>query len=178
MKAATFGNKLGAPKHGAGHIRGVTPWCTCGLLLLIVALTSCSGSSRSCTLVGSVPGINISLAPAVAKQAASEAHLLVRWDQHRVETTAPLGPTSTAGTTSANVVPTGGLTGFAAIPNLPIKPVTVTVTVTASDGKPLIHDTLQITAEPTYPNGRSCPAGGAQGHLVVSESGKVRQSRS
>lgn len=96
-----------------------------------------------------------------------------------------MGPSTTAGaepcsgddraySCSATLIPTGELNGFATIPELPTTPVEMTVTISDTDGNPLVHDTLQITPETTYPNGRNCPAGGNQAHIVVGDTGNVR----
>lgn len=139
-------------------------------------------------MIGSSPGIGITVAPVVAERAGSKALLTVLWKDHRVRGIARLSPSTAVSeatcdgdhrdsTCSAKMVPTGGQHGFASVTELPTTPVWVRVRITAVDGKTIVNDALQVTPQTTYPNGGNCPAGGAQVNLVIDTTGHTRQAR-
>ena len=75
------------------------------------------------------------------------------------------------------MVPTGGKSGFADIPDLPERSVDVTITLTGLVGELDLSGEIQLTPEPTYPNGPDCPAGGNQAQLFVDAAGNVVPGR-
>lgn len=74
---------------------------------------------------------------------------------------------------SASSRQTGGKHGFVDISNLPEGPVHVELTLDDDKGDRLVHQSLDIAAEPVYPNGPECGSAGSQAQLVVGENGRL-----
>ncbi|HEX6343720.1 hypothetical protein [Umezawaea sp.] len=148
----------------------------------LLALCACSAEPRACTLIGSRPGIGLDVELPGATSAAVE----ICWDgtctepavrltpatSHGPQTCTGTSPTDTCG---VSVVPTGGLTGFADVANLPAKAVTVTLVLTDATGAVVLDETTTATPKMVYPNGEACGGGGAQTGLVVSAAGVVTE---
>ncbi|MGH3437188.1 MAG: hypothetical protein ACRDRN_12055 [Sciscionella sp.] len=159
------------------------------MALLLVAATGCAKSESSeghaCTLIGTPVGIGVDIAAPMAARTRA-ATLLACWHGSCTMRTLTLRPTTTEGhpsctgtqpsdSCSVRSVRTGGKNGFADLPRLPLKLVRVTLTLTGNGGNVLMHRTLHITPRQTYPNGRTCPSGGAQANVTVDASGRLSQ---
>ncbi|TGA95315.1 hypothetical protein [Streptomyces sp. MZ04] len=63
--------------------------------------------------------------------------------------------------------------GFAAIRDLPKKPIRVTLVFKDQRGATVLDRQISTTPKPTYPNGRNCSPGGHQARLTVTEEGSL-----
>jgi len=138
------------------------------------------GIGQACTAMGARVGVNLDVKMPDVKTAA----LKVCWDGRCVTPDVALYPsngvvaTTCTGTKpddscSAQVEPNGEQNGFGDIPDLPTRAITVTVQLTDAAGVTVVDRELTLTPETTYPNGRDCPAGGAQAGVVVAADGSV-----
>ncbi|MEO6085024.1 MAG: hypothetical protein ABIQ18_18120 [Umezawaea sp.] len=151
-------------------------------LACLLALCSCSAEPEACTLIGTPVGIGLDVdLPAVAG-----ATLEVCWDGRCVTPAVVLRPATTNGpqtctgtgpddSCGVSSVPSGGLTGFANVTDLPAKPVSVKVALTDAAGAVLLDETVTATPKLTYPNGPKCGEGGPQTGLEVSAAGAVTE---
>lgn len=158
-------------------------------VLGVLSLVGCaSHESTNCTEIGAPAGIGIEIDASIAQEITDEASLLVSWESTNIDAIAPLYPSTEAvdegcsgdgqeDSCSATMVPTGGKSGFADIPDLPERSVDVTITLTGLDGELYLSGEIQLTPEPTYPNGPDCPAGGNQAQLFVDAAGNVVPGR-
>lgn len=172
------------------------------LVAALTLLTACGNSegdgTHFCTLIDSLEGIGVKVAPKLANRVA-DAALTVCWDgtcQKRVlrlredspeapespgnpvmTTATPTTPETPAPETPATETPGSpqpvGLPGFAIVHDLPEKPVRVTLTFKDRLGATVLDRHITITPKPTYPNGRNCPPSDPQAVLTVSEDGSL-----
>jgi hypothetical protein len=63
--------------------------------------------------------------------------------------------------------------GFAVVRDLPGKPIQVTLVLKDQQGATMLDRRINITPQPTYPNGRNCSPGGHQAHLTVTREGSL-----
>jgi hypothetical protein len=146
------------------------------------------GGGGECTAIGARVGVSVDVAARSTGPAAGGATLEACWADVCRTYPVELSPSTTAaGTTcqdtarpdavcSAEVRETGGKQGFADIPDLPARPVRLTLTVTDDAGARLAGGTLEVTPETVYPNGPDCDPGGPQAGLAVDGAGTVRDS--
>jgi hypothetical protein len=156
---------------------------TIAVVACLLALCACSTEPKACTLIGTRVGIGLE----VDLPAVSAATVKACWDGVCAERAVDLHPATTNGpqtctgtdpadSCAVSVVPTGGLTGFADLPTLPVKTVTATVVLTDAAGAVLLDESLPVTPTTAYPNGVECGGSGAQARLAVSAAGVVTQS--
>ena len=155
---------------------------TIAVIASLLALCGCSPEPKACTLIGTRVGIGLDVDLPGVKSAAMEvcwggtctkpAVTLTRATTNGPETCTGTGPADSCG---VSVVPTGGMTGFAEIMNLPAEPVTVTLTLADATGAVLLDEDLTVTQKMSYPNGEECGGGGAQAGLEVSAAGIVTE---
>jgi hypothetical protein len=148
----------------------------------LLALCGCSAEPRTCTLIGTRVGIGLTVDLPGVKSAALEvcwngtctkpAVELTPATTNGPETCTGTGPTDSCG---VSVVPTGGLTGFAEVANLPAEAVTVTLVLADAAGAVVLDQDLTVTPKMAYPNGEGCGGGGSQAGLEVSAAGVVTQ---
>ncbi|PRX44629.1 hypothetical protein B0I33_111141 [Prauserella shujinwangii] len=158
------------------------------LALVLVAVTACGSSAgsgeRACTAIAARAGIGVDLAPPPEGTEPREATVEACWGGSCRTVSVELVPETAATETtcegdepdsvcSARMRETGGLTGFADLPELPAEPVEVTLTVVTADGGEYAHRTLRVTPELVYPNGPGCGGEAAQAHLTVDSQGRV-----
>lgn len=147
-------------------------------------MTACGGSGGSgeqaCTLMAAPAGISVDVAAEMAEQVTGGT-LEACWDGDCVTrdlkfrpSTADAGSTCAGGVCTGKIEQTGGKHAFADLAGLPQAPVRVTLTLTGADGQ-VLEEELEVTPEPSYPNGPQCEQGGVQAGLVVSASGDVRE---
>lgn len=154
-----------------------------GVGLALATLTACGSDSftspESCTLIGSMPGVSVTLdAPYAAK--VSTATLKVCWNGVCRTPEVKLDPSSDAvpagkceGTDrsdaacGASASPNGGKHGFARVEGLPKSPVRVDLELRDADGDRLLNQRLDVTPRASYPNGPDCDEGAPQTGLVV-----------
>ncbi|EIF00924.1 hypothetical protein [Saccharomonospora glauca] len=150
-------------------------------LLLLAGCGSAPGAGTACTEIGAPAGVGVDTAPGLPAHAAE---VEVCWEGECRSAEAVLNPatepgdTGCAGTSpddgcSARLTPTGGATGFVDVPELPDRPVELTLTITDGAGETLATDTLRVTPRRVYPNGSHCGAAGPQVRLDVSAEGRV-----
>ncbi len=158
-----------------------------GMRILVViaslfALCACATTPQECTLIGARVGIGLDVDLPAVKSATME----VCWDGTCATPIVELMPASTNGpetctgtgpddSCGVSVVPTGGLTGFAEVVDLPAKPVSVTLALADAAGAVLLDETLTATPKMVHPNGEGCGGGGAQTGLEVSAAGLVTE---
>ncbi|WP_327128785.1 hypothetical protein [Streptomyces sp. NBC_01727] len=165
-------------------------------LAALALLTACGGSARDthpCTLLGTPAGIRVEVHPELAHRVAV-ATLIACWDAACQEGTLQLRETwsevpatpgnlvMTTDTATATVSPdlrnpqtpeTFSRPGFAVVPDLPGKPVHVRLVFKNQRGATLLDRKINITPQPTYPNGRNCSPGGHQARLTVTGEGSL-----
>ncbi|EHK89252.1 hypothetical protein SZMC14600_01086 [Saccharomonospora azurea SZMC 14600] len=156
--------------------RAVVSFC-----LLLTGCAAMPGGTTECTMIGMPSGIGVDVARGVAAHAAEvEVCRDGRCETFRVD----LRPATEAvdegcddtgpdGVCSAGVRETGETTGFAPVPDLPDRPLEVTLTVSDRAGESLATGTVRATPQWGPPNGPGCGAGGPQLQLRVSGDGTV-----
>jgi hypothetical protein len=148
----------------------------------LLALCGCAAEPKACTLIGTRVGIGLDVDLPGVKSASME----VCWGGTCTKPAVVLGPATTNGpetctgtgpadSCGVSVVPTGGLTGFAEVANLPAEPVTVALTLTDAAGAVVLDEDLTVTPKMAYPNGVECGGTGAQAGLEVSAAGIVTE---
>lgn len=154
-----------------------------GVLLLATACGAIdAGGGTACTLIGAAVGVNVD----VEHPDAVSATIEVCWDDSCATPALELYPSSRAvettctGTSpddscSARSEPTGGRHGFAALPELPAKPVTATLRVLDQFGSSLVDRQIGLNPGMVHPNGPDCPAGGPQAAISVGADGSVTE---
>ena len=150
-------------------------------VLALLAASGCTAWERSCTMIGSVSGVAVTVDQTMAAD-LDRLSLRVCWlpDSTRptcrntvVELTpgfdsvdqgcAPGGPDAVC---SATATPDGTSVGFVELGDLPSGPITVSGTATtAGQRRPLAP--VALTASPTYPNGPDCGVGGTQATVTL-----------
>ncbi|NDU72612.1 hypothetical protein GWI34_08220 [Actinomadura sp. DSM 109109] len=154
---------------------------TLSLITALLALTACGseggGAGRTCTAIGSDPGLNL-VVPDGSR--AASASLRVCWDGTCKEPPIELAPTSKAvsagcdgdgpdAACGASASPDGGKSGFARIKGLPTSPVQVTVRLLDAEGRAYLAQRLDVTPKATFPNGPDCGAGAPQAVLTAAD---------
>lgn len=170
-------NLIAVPFRPTGMWRRTWPL---GVLLLAAACGPIDGVA--CTAIGTLTGVTVDIAdPEVAA-----AKIEVCWDGSCATPSLELYPSSRVAETtctgtspddscSARSEPTGGKHGFAELPELPAKPVTVTLTLLDQSGSYLLDRNIVLTPEMVYPNGPDCPAGGPQAGISVGADGSITE---
>ncbi|WP_069817183.1 hypothetical protein [Streptomyces sp. TP-A0874] len=166
-------------------------------LAALALLTGCGGSpsSHECTLRDAPAGISVEVRSELAHTVA-EATLTACWDgacrKRSLHLREPgpeeaLPPGDPALTTQSATAPESPgmrtppprttepfvLPGFALVPDLPEKPIRVTLVLRNQQGATVLDQRVSVTPEPTYPNGRSCSPGSPQARLAVTEGGAL-----
>ncbi|MEV7093245.1 hypothetical protein AB0M80_10385 [Amycolatopsis sp. NPDC051045] len=156
--------------------------CVPGFVMLVAVTAGCAGTEGAgpevaCPAIGYPVGIGLSIPSPVG---ISRATLEACWRGRCVTVPVSLFPETSAGATTCtgtgpdgscgtSVVPTGGLQGFAAVPDLPAEPVRVTVRF--DDGRP---HTVEVTPALAEPNGPACGKAGPQAQLVAGPGHELR----
>lgn len=165
-------------------------------LAALALLTACGGCARdthTCTLMDSPAGIRVKVHPELANRVA-DATLTACWDGTCRQSTLqlretrseePLTPGNPVMTTESPTATENPATrppkppepytwpGFAAVRDLPGKPIHVTLIFKNQQGATVLDRPISITPQPTYPNGRNCSPGGHQARLTVTEEGSL-----
>ncbi|WP_410587180.1 hypothetical protein [Amycolatopsis sp. lyj-23] len=148
-----------------------------GFAVLIALTAGCTGPEVACPAIGFAVGIGLSVP---SPQGISKATLEACWRGRCVTRDVGLYPETSAGATTCtgtgpdsscgtSMVPTGGLHGFADVPDLPAEPVRVTVRF--DDGKP---HSVEVTPSFSEPNGPACGKAGPQVQLVAGPGHELR----
>ncbi|MFB6704373.1 hypothetical protein ACFCW6_06645 [Streptomyces sp. NPDC056333] len=165
-------------------------------LAALALLTACGGFARDthpCTLMGAPAGFRVEVHPELAHRVA-EATLVACWDAACQKRTlqlretwsevpaTPGNPVMTTDSATATVSPdvrnpqtpeTFRWPGFVVVRDLPGKPVHVRLVFKNQRGATLLDRKINITPQPTYPNGRNCSPGGRQARLTVTGDGSL-----
>jgi hypothetical protein len=154
-----------------------------GVLLLATACGVVdAGGDVPCTAIGTRVGVAVD----VAHPDVVSGTIEVCWDGSCATPALELYPSSRVAETtctgaspddscSARSEPTGGMHGFADLPQLPAKPVTATLRLLDQSGYSLVERHIVLTPEMVYPNGPDCPAGGPQAGISVGADGSVTE---
>ena len=143
------------------------------IALCLLVLTACTGGAgeRACTLIASQTGIGVEVD---AGAPVGPARLTFCVDGVCQEAGVVLDPATGTGSTgcaggvcSAEVVPTGGRTGFVPVEGLAARPVEVTLALGDREFR------TTITPEVVYPNGPDCGGEGVQGRVGLSADGNL-----
>ncbi|GAA1313309.1 hypothetical protein GCM10009634_82250 [Saccharothrix xinjiangensis] len=137
---------------------------------------------QGCTLIGTPVGIGIVVRHAEVRDVAME----VCWAGSCVTPSVELHPSSRVGGTTctgaapddtcgARSEPTGELSGFAQVEDLPAEPVSVRLSLSDQSGSALVEREIAVTPEMAHPNGPNCPAGGPQARIAVEPDGSVTE---
>ncbi|MFE9203795.1 hypothetical protein [Micromonospora sp. NPDC007230] len=154
--------------------------------LILTTLTGCAttAETRACPLIATPKGIGINVAAAIAERVDS-AEMAVCWDgscRTRPVTLRPSSRTIDDGCTGsgpdavcvAQDEATGEKAGFADVPDLPSRPVEVTVTLTDSAGTRIVDQTLMLDPKMVEPPGGDCGGNRPQGRIAVDADGTAR----
>lgn len=154
------------------------------IALALAAATGCSASdlpAQACTEIGSAVGVAVLVERDAVAAPESTALTLRVCQTDCVERQVELQPGSVAvgqscaaddpdGSCSASSSPDGTLVGFADVATLTAGEVRLSGELhTGSSTRRL--DEIALSAEPTYPNGPDCPAGGPQASVRVTSTG-------
>lgn len=150
--------------------------------LLLTAACGDVGAGRPCTAIGALVGLGVDVKLTTVETGAIE----VCWDGKCVTPELHLSPSSkTVGETctgdspdsvcGASAVPTGGKHAYVPVPDLPAKPVTVTLKLADKAGKTVVDQQITVTPKMVEPNGPGCGTGGPQAGVVVAPDGSVRE---
>jgi hypothetical protein len=146
---------------------------------LTVGCSASTGPTRACTEIGSPAGISVTV---VRDVVVPGMELTLRICQTAcVERRVDLSPGSVTtgqtctsddpdGSCSASASPDGTMIGFVDVPALSVGEVRVGGELRAGSST-TEFDELTVRAEPTYPNGPDCPAGGPQASVQVTTTG-------
>ncbi|MEU4743978.1 hypothetical protein AB0G02_26415 [Actinosynnema sp. NPDC023658] len=151
---------------------------------MLLLATGCgvfgAGGDVACTAIGTPVGVGVDIAhPGVVS-----GSIEVCWDGSCATPSLALNPSSRiAGTTctgtgpddscGASSEPTTGKHGFADVPELPARPVTVTLRLLDRSGSAVVDSRVVVTPAMAHPNGPDCPAGGPQAGISVGADGSV-----
>ncbi|MEV2275372.1 hypothetical protein AB0I72_07280 [Nocardiopsis sp. NPDC049922] len=157
-----------------------------GALFLAGAVAGCAsalGEGRACTEIGVPVGVSLDVAPSDAA-AVRTAEVEVCWDGRCRGSEIELSESAESvdegceegaeGACTARSAPTGGLTGFAPVDDLPTDPVEVRVALRGEGGEELFTDTVTATPGMLEANGPGCGEGGPQTGVVVRD-GALRE---
>ncbi|MEJ2853035.1 MULTISPECIES: hypothetical protein [unclassified Saccharothrix] len=153
-----------------------------GALVLLTAACGDVGAGRTCTAIGALVGLGVDVEPTTVETGSIE----VCWDGRCVTPALDLFPASKSvgGTCtgdspddvcSASAVPTGGKHAYVTVPDLPAKPVTVSLRLVDQAGATVVDQTVTVTPKMVEPNGPGCGTGGPQAGVVVGPDGSVRE---
>jgi hypothetical protein len=154
-----------------------------GVLLLATACGAGDvGDGVACTLMGALVGVTVN----VEHPDVVSATIEVCWDGSCATPALELHPSSRVAETtctgtspddscSARSEPTGGKHGFANLPQLPAKPVAVTLRLLDQSGSSVVDRNITLTPEMVYPNGPHCPAEGPQVGISVGADGSITE---
>ncbi|WP_141577401.1 hypothetical protein [Actinomadura sp. WMMA1423] len=149
------------------------------LAAALLALAACGsegeGAGRPCTLIGSDPGVSLTVPDG---SRAASASMRVCWNGACQEPPIELTPTSKTVSTGcdgdgpdaacgASASPDGGKAGFARIQGLPKAPVQVTLKLRDAQGRTFVDERVDATPKATFPNGPHCDEGAPQVGLTV-----------
>jgi hypothetical protein len=147
-------------------------------LVALSVLAACGSPARSgaqCSLVGGRTGVRLEIRPPLAAE-VGRATMKVCHDGACRTSAVPLDPSTTTrpggcadGVCSGEAVRTGGRQGFAEVPGLPKKPVTVTVVLRDDSGDRVLDRTLTVTPKGVFPNGPRCGEAGRQAGVVAAD---------
>ncbi|WP_367130548.1 hypothetical protein [Saccharothrix sp. HUAS TT1] len=152
-----------------------------GLLLLATACgMNQAGEGVDCPAIGTAVGVSVDIAHPDVVSGSIE----VCWDGSCATPALELYPSSAVveetctGTApddscSARSEPTGGRHGFATVPQLPAKPVAVTLRLLDQSGSALVDREITVVPEMVHPGGPDCPAGGPQAGISVGADGSA-----
>ncbi|MFI9011821.1 hypothetical protein ACIGNX_31745 [Actinosynnema sp. NPDC053489] len=152
-----------------------------GVLVLTAACGAVgSGEGAGCTLIGTQVGVGVEVAHPDVVSGTVE----VCWDGSCATPALELRPSSRVVATtctgagpddscSARTEPTDARTGFAVVPDLPARPVSVTLRLLDRSGHTLVDREVELTPGMSFPNGPHCPAGGPQAGISVAADGSV-----
>jgi hypothetical protein len=153
-------------------------------VVALSVLAACGSPGRSgaeCSLVGSRTGVRLEIRPPLAAD-VGRATMKVCHDGACRTSAVRLEPSTTTrpggcadGVCSGEAVRTGGRQGFAEVPGLPKKPVTVTVVLRDAAGRRVLDRTLAVTPKGMFPNGPRCGETGRQAG-VVAAGGRLTES--
>jgi hypothetical protein len=145
-------------------------------LVALSVLAACGSPARSgaeCSLVGGRTGVRLDIRPPLAAK-VGRATMKVCHDGACRTSAVRLDPATTTrpggcadGVCSGEAVRTGGQQGFTEVPDLPKKPVTVTVVLRDASGGRVLDRTLAVTPKGVYPNGPRCGEAGRQAGVVA-----------
>ncbi|NUT53317.1 MAG: hypothetical protein HOV94_39430 [Saccharothrix sp.] len=170
----------------AGSFRPFGMWRRTWPVGVLALTTACSavgvGGGVECTAIGTRVGVSVD----VEHPDVVSGTIEVCWDgscatpslelypsSRVVETTCTgTGPDDSCGARSE---PTGGKHGFADLPQLPARPVTVTLRLLDQSGSFVVDRNLTLSPEMVYPNGPDCPVGGPQAGISVGADGSVTE---
>ncbi|MGW7469954.1 hypothetical protein ACWGJT_36155 [Streptomyces xantholiticus] len=163
-------------------------------LAALALLTACgAGGTRTCTLMDAPAGIRVDVHPDAANGVA-DATLTACWDETCRERTLQLRGTrpEEPATPGNPVMTTESATAaesravrtpqtpepmvrpdFAVVRDLPGKPIHVTLVFRNQRGATVLDRRIDVTPQPTYPNGRNCSPGGHQAGLTVTGEGSL-----
>lgn len=173
------GNLIAVPFRPGGMGRRI--WAL-GVLLLATACGTEAGDGIACTMIGTPVGVSIDVEhPDVVSGTIEVCHdgscatpaLELHPSREVVETTCT--GTSPDDSCGARSEPTGGRHGFVTVPDLPARPVTMTVRLVDQSGSVVVDRRMVVTPEMAYPNGPDCPAGGPQARISVGADGAVTE---
>ena len=150
------------------------------VVAVFLLVAGCSTPELSCTDIGSVSGISVTVLAPYAAQ-VDGVRLEVCWAgqcQERDVEVAPGSDTVDQGCSgpnpddpcSATAVPNGTLVGFVELAGLPARPVTIEATLNV-DGRRVRVAEVTRTAGTTYPNWPQCGAGGNQAAITIDRIG-------
>ncbi|MGW4113144.1 hypothetical protein ACWEFJ_19925 [Actinosynnema sp. NPDC004786] len=154
-----------------------------GVLLLVAACgAAVDGAGVACTEIGTRVGVGVE----VEHPDVVSGTIEVCWDGSCATPSLELYPSTRAGDTTctgtgpddscgARVEPTGGKHGFADLPRMPARPVSVTLRLVDQSGSAVVDRELTVHPEMAYPNGPDCPAGGPQAGISVAADGSVTE---
>lgn len=155
-------------------------WPAVALVATATAACSASGPpARACTEIGSPTGVSVRVEPAVVAPGLLLSLRVCQADctEHRVELepgSTTVGQSCTSGdpdgSCSASASPDGTLVGFVDVASLTPGDVRVSGTLETPGNSTRLAE-VTLTASPTYPNGRDCPAGGPQALVRVTAGG-------
>lgn len=149
---------------------------------LLATLTACDLlTPRACTEIGTAVGVTVTVeAPLAAR--VERAEMRVCWDGACRQPQVVIFPSSGAGpetcegdSCAVRATPTGERSGMGEVPDLPDKPVTVTLALRDRKGDELAVGRIEVTPERQYPNGRDCGGDGLQAGVIVGRDGELRE---
>ncbi|WP_262851452.1 hypothetical protein [Mumia quercus] len=155
-----------------------TAWAAAPLALLVGCGSAVDeGAARACTMIGSSPGVTVTVEPPLAAEATA-VRLHVCWGGDCVVAESSLQPGQEAvdegcdgddadAVCSARATPDGTMRGFVAVETLPAQEVELNAVVLRRDGTEAHRADTRVTPAVTYPNGEHCDPGGIQTALTL-----------